>query len=107
MGGNATAGFQDIAGDGEFVGGRADVAKRVMQDEVFEMDEFAINPERGVRFQEMRALEKALADGRAGNALVETGKNDRCLGDRPQQYLEQIRWHQGFLFPIIHEILLS
>ena len=34
MGGDAAAGFQDIAGDGEFVGGCADIAKRVMQDEV-------------------------------------------------------------------------
>jgi hypothetical protein len=45
MGGDATAGFQDVAGDGEFVGGRADVSKRVMQDEVFEMNEFTVDPE--------------------------------------------------------------
>ena len=30
MGGDATAGFQDVAGDGEFVGGCADISKRVM-----------------------------------------------------------------------------
>lgn len=36
------------------------------------MDEFAIDPERGMCLEEMRALEKAVADGRAGNALVET-----------------------------------
>lgn len=29
-----------------------------------------------MRVEEMCALEKALADGRAGNALVETGKRD-------------------------------
>ena len=76
MGGDATAGFQDVAGDGEFVGGGTDVAKRVMQDEVLQMDKFAIDPERGMRVEEMRALEKAIADGRAGNALVEPGKRD-------------------------------
>jgi hypothetical protein len=85
MSGDASAGFQDVAGDGEFMGGSTDVPERVMQDEVFEMDKFAVDPERGMRVEEMRALEKALADGRAGNALVETGKRDRCLGDWPQQ----------------------
>ncbi len=30
MGGDATAGFQDVAGDGEFVGGGADISKRIM-----------------------------------------------------------------------------
>ncbi len=38
------------------------------------MDEFAIDPERGMCLEEMRALEKAVADGRAGNALVETSE---------------------------------
>ena len=85
MGRDATTGFQDVAGDGEFVGRCADVAKRVMQDEVLEMDEFAIDPERGMRVEEMRALEKAIADGGAGDALVETGKSDPSLGNRPQQ----------------------
>jgi hypothetical protein len=42
------------------------------------MDEFAIDPERGMCLEEMRALEKAVADGRAGNALVETSERDRC-----------------------------
>lgn len=78
MSGDATAGFQDVAGDGEFVGGCADISKRVMQDEVFEMNEFTVDPERGMRVEEMRALEKTLTDGRAGNALVETGKRDGC-----------------------------
>lgn len=45
MGGDAAAGFEDVAGYGEFVGGGADVAKRVMQDEVLEMDEFTVDPE--------------------------------------------------------------
>lgn len=107
MAGDATSGFQDVAGDGEFVGGRADVAKRVVQDEVFEMDEFTVDPERGVRVEEMRALEKAIADGRAGDTLIEAGKRDGGVGDWPQQYLEQIRWHEGFLFAVIHEILPS
>ncbi len=85
MGGDAAPGFQDVPGDRQFVSGCADVAEGIMQDEVLEMDEFAIDPERGMRVEEMRALEKAPTDGRAGDALIETGKRDGGLGDRPQQ----------------------
>ena len=75
MGGNAASGFQDVASDGEFVGGCANISKRIMQDEVLEMDEFTIHPERSMRVEKMRALQKAFTDGRAGDALVETGKS--------------------------------
>jgi len=76
MGGDAASGFEDVAGDGEFVGGGTDVPEGIMQDEVLEMDELAVDPERGMRVEEMRALDKALADRRAGDALVKTGKRD-------------------------------
>ncbi|MBW8300895.1 MAG: hypothetical protein K0M60_14935 [Hydrogenophaga sp.] len=88
MGSNAASGFQDVAGDGEFVGGRADVTKRVMQDEVFKMNEFTVDPEGGMCLEEMRAFEKALPDGRAGDALIEPGKCDGGFGDWPQQALD-------------------
>ncbi|MNY67390.1 hypothetical protein D3C86_2049670 [compost metagenome] len=85
MGGDATAGFQDVAGDGEFVGRCADISKRIMQDEVLKMDEFAIDPERGMRFQEMGALEKALTDRRASNALIQARERDTVVESRPHQ----------------------
>jgi hypothetical protein len=85
MSGDASASFQDVAGNGEFVGGCANVPECVMQDEVFEMDKFTVDPERGMRVEEMRALEKALANRRVGDALIEPSKGDRCLGDWPQQ----------------------
>ena len=88
MGSDAASGFQDVTGDGELVGGCADVAKCIMQDEVLDMNKFAIDPERGMRIEEMRALEKAFADRRAGDALVEPGKCDGGLGNRPQQALD-------------------
>ncbi len=53
MSGDASAGFQDVAGDGEFVGGCADVAKGVVQNEVLQMDKFTVDPERGMRLKEM------------------------------------------------------
>jgi len=58
------------------VGGGAGIAKGVVEDEVFEMDEFAVDPQRGTGIGEILPLEKAGADGRAGNALVETGECD-------------------------------
>ncbi len=41
-----------------------------------------------MRVEEMRALKKALADGRADEALVETGEHDQGHGDQPQQALD-------------------
>ena len=78
MGGDTAAGFQDVAGDGELVSGGADVAQGVVQDEILEMDELSVDPKRGMRLKEMRAFEKARADERAGDALVEAGKCDGC-----------------------------
>ncbi|MBW8446615.1 MAG: hypothetical protein K0M49_13385 [Arenimonas sp.] len=88
MGGDAASGFQDVAGDCEFVGRCADIPERVVQDEVLEMDEFTVDPERSMHLKEMGTLEKALTDRRTCNSLVEAGERDRCLGNRPQQALD-------------------
>jgi hypothetical protein len=42
-----------------------------MEDEVFEMDEFAIDPQRGAGVGEVRAFDKALSYLRSSNPLVE------------------------------------
>ena len=44
-----------------------------MQDEVFEMDEFAFDPQRGAGVGILGALEEAASDRRAGDAFVEAG----------------------------------
>ncbi|QFI70523.1 hypothetical protein EKH55_5649 (plasmid) [Sinorhizobium alkalisoli] len=44
MPGDAPTGAQDVAGDGELVGGGTYVASGVVEDEVFEVNQFAINP---------------------------------------------------------------
>ncbi|RVL57697.1 hypothetical protein CN137_25470 [Sinorhizobium meliloti] len=41
---NAPARLQHVAGDGEFMGGRANIFCGVMKDEVLEVDEFAVDP---------------------------------------------------------------
>jgi hypothetical protein len=43
------------------------------------------DPERGMRIKETRALEKALADGTAGDPLIEPSKRHRSLGNGAQQ----------------------
>ncbi|MBB3149175.1 hypothetical protein FHS21_005627 [Phyllobacterium trifolii] len=62
---------QNIAGDGEFVGGGADVASGVVPDEVLEMHQFAIDPQRGAGICEMGSFDPARADRRTGDPLVE------------------------------------
>lgn len=47
-----------------------------MEDEVFEMDELAVDPQRGAGIGEVLAFDPSLTDRRAGNPLVETGESD-------------------------------
>lgn len=44
------------------MGGGADIAKAVVEDEVFEVDEFAIDPQRGAGVGKLGALEEAASD---------------------------------------------
>ena len=53
---------QDVAGDCQLMGRCANILRGVVEDEVFEMDEFAVNPQRGAGIGEMGAFEEALAD---------------------------------------------
>ncbi len=62
MGKNLPSGAQDGMGDGQFVGGRADIEAGVMQDEILEMHEFAVDPQRGDGVGKILTLEKAVAD---------------------------------------------
>ena len=70
---------------GELVGRGADVHVGVVQDEVFEVDELALEPERGGRVGEMLALDKAVAHRRTGQPLVEARQNLGRARDRPDQ----------------------
>lgn len=56
---------------------------RVAEDEVFEMDEFAFDPQRGPGIDILRAFEKAGADRRAGDPLIETRERDTGVESRP------------------------
>jgi hypothetical protein len=60
------------------MGRGADIPRGVVEDEVFEMDELAVDPQGGTGVGEILPLEKAGADWGARNALVETGQGDRC-----------------------------
>lgn len=49
-----------------------------MEDEVFEVDELAVDPEGGAGVGEILAFKEASADDRAGDAFVQTCQ--RCTG---------------------------
>ena len=60
------------------MGRRADITQAVVEHQVFEMHELAVDPQRGAGIGELRPFEEARADRRAGNALVETGERSAC-----------------------------
>ena len=68
---------------GEFVGGRPHVHARVVQHEVFDVDELAFEQERGAGVGEMGPGDPAIADRARSQPLVETG--ERVLGTRKRQ----------------------
>jgi len=70
LAGDSPTRAQEVAGDCQFVGRGADVAGGVVEDKVFEMDQFAVDPEGSAGVGELRAFEEAGADRRAGDALV-------------------------------------
>ena len=82
---DAAAAAQHAASDGEFVGRGADVLAGVVEHEILEMHELALEPQRGAGIGKILALEQAGADGRAGDALVETAQS----GCRLRDWLEQ------------------
>lgn len=68
LGCDAPAGAQDVAGDCQLVRGCATILRGVMEDEVFQMDEFAIDPQRRAGIGEMGALDPAIANRRTVDA---------------------------------------
>ena len=62
MAGDAPTGAQHVAGDGEFVRRGSDIAGGVVEDEVFEMDEFAVDPEGCAGVGEILAFDPSRAD---------------------------------------------
>jgi hypothetical protein len=62
MGGNAPAGAQHVAGDCQFMGGCANIPDIVVEDEIFEMDELAIDSQRGAGVGKLGSLEESRAD---------------------------------------------
>lgn len=67
------------------MGGRAGIAKGVVEDEVLKVDEFAVDPQGSTGIGEILPFEKAGADGRAGNTLIETGERDAGVEGWPHQ----------------------
>jgi hypothetical protein len=67
------------------MGGRANIFRGVVQDEVLEMDELAVDPQRGAGVGEMGSRDKAGADRRTTDTLVETRQRDARSKSRLHQ----------------------
>ena len=79
------AGAQHVTSDCQLMGRCANIPRGVMEHEVFEMDEFAVDPQRGAGIGELGAFEEANADGRTGDALIKTGECDAGVESRSHQ----------------------
>jgi hypothetical protein len=93
-GGDAAAGAQDGVGAGELLRGGVAVATGVVEDEILEEDEIALEGEAGAGVGEGGAGGPAVADGAGGEELIETSKSVLGGGQRrgeggPGEWLEQ------------------
>ncbi|RVI13870.1 hypothetical protein CN206_07000 [Sinorhizobium meliloti] len=60
----------------------------LVQDEVLEMDELAVDPQRGAGIGKMRAFEEADPDLGTGDALVEPRERGSSRGNGLEQVLD-------------------
>ncbi|SCB36031.1 hypothetical protein GA0061101_1094 [Rhizobium lusitanum] len=67
------------------MGRRANIAGSVVEDQVLEVDQFPVDPQRGAGVGELGAFEEARADRRTRDALVETGERDAGVESRSYQ----------------------
>ena len=83
--GDPPAGAQHVTSDCQLMGRCANIAGSVMENEIFEMDEFTVDPKRGAGVGELGSFQEACTDRRAGDALVETRKRGTGVESRPHQ----------------------
>ena len=83
--GDTAARAQHRAGAGQFVGWRSDVHGGVVQHEVFEVDELALEPQRGGGVDEVGSRDPAVADGARSQPLVEPRQRVFGAHERPRQ----------------------
>jgi hypothetical protein len=63
----------------------SNILRGVVEDEVFEMDELAVDPQRGAGIGEVHPFEEACADARTGDTLVQTREGNAGVESRPHQ----------------------
>lgn len=85
MAGDPPTRVQDVTGDCQFVGGCANISDIVVEDEIFEMDKFAVDPQRCAGVAEMGTLDPALSDRRTGDTFVQARQFDTGAECRLQQ----------------------
>ena len=80
--GDAAAGPENRVGAGELVAGRAYVHAGIVEDEVLEVDELALEAQRRAGVGEMPAADEALPHRAFGHSLVEAGEGVLGMGQR-------------------------
>lgn len=69
------------------MGGGADVAGGVVEDEVFKMHELAVDPQRRTGVREILPLNPAASDRRTGDTLVQTRVSLLLCDFKPQNVI--------------------
>jgi hypothetical protein len=67
------------------MGRRANILCCIVEDEVFEMHKFTIDPQRGAGIGELVAFDPSLTDRRTGDPLVEACQRDSGVEGRPHE----------------------
>lgn len=76
-----------------------------MQDEILEMDE---SPSTQSEACASRKCERSRKPSPTGERAMRSSRRASATAASEiglSRYLEQIRWHEGFLFPVIHDSL--
>ncbi|MHC2302922.1 hypothetical protein ACVJBD_007189 [Rhizobium mongolense] len=90
------AGFQDVPGDSQFMRRGANVVVSVVQHQVLEVHQLAVDPQRGAGVREVGSFDKTLPDRRTRDPFVETRQRDASARNRPQQYVGPIGWERRY-----------
>ncbi|WFU52073.1 hypothetical protein QA637_28485 (plasmid) [Sinorhizobium terangae] len=82
---NPPAGSQHVSGNGQLMGGRTDVKAGIVQHQILEVHELAVDPQRGAGVGKMRLFDPAPTEGElrsARRAPAQWASNTGCSSSR-------------------------
>lgn len=78
LAGDPPTSAQLVAGDCQIMGRGPNIAGGVVEDEVYEVNKFAVDPQRSRPLRKMHTLNPPCSHLRAVDALIQTGQRDTC-----------------------------